>query len=124
MSGTSRRGSSTSVSRTSSTPRTTASARTPGAKPGGRQPAGNGMAHQVGDHGAGCQEPCQVDAGLIADVIEEVDELFGGEVAGGAVGERRTTQAADGRVETTDAELDGGVGVDEGGTPAVVKVQA
>src|SRR5437763_16803336 len=113
MSGTCRRGSSTSASKTSSTSRTTALRRAPGARADGCQPAGNRMTNQVGHQGAGGQETSEVDAGLVADVIEQVAEFLGGQVAGRPVGERRPTEAADGRVETAHAEIEGGVRIYE-----------
>src|SRR5437763_4453296 len=103
MSGTSRRGSSTSASRTSSTPRTTASGDSPAGRAifrgnscrnstaissgrrvtgaGRRQPAGDGMAQHLRDDRTGLEEPLEIDPGPIADVVEEVHQLLGGQVA-------------------------------------------
>ena len=64
-----------------------------------------------------------VDAGGHAEVVEQGDQLLGGQVPGGARRERRAAQPADRRVEAGDAELQGGVGGHERRAPGLVQVQ-
>src|SRR3954451_25147134 len=90
--GTCRRGSSTSASRTWSIPRTTASASSHGS-----QAAGYGVADDAGDQSARLEQPAQVDAARVPHAVQDVHELFGGEVPGPALAKRRPAEPADRR---------------------------
>ena len=66
----------------------------------------------------------EVDAGLDALAVEQVDEVLGGDVAGRARRERAAAEAADGRVEDRRAVLEPGERVRVAGVARVVQVQA
>src|SRR5690606_38170122 len=85
--------------------------------------AAGGSAAQVGrnpladvDHGV------EIDAGLDAHAVQHVDDVFGGDVAGGAFGVGAAAQPGHGGVEDGDAGLQRGEYVGEGLTVGVVEV--
>ena len=73
-----------------------------------------------GDEGfAHLGERLDVDAGGHAFAVEEVDEVVGADVAGGARRERAAAESAHGRVEVRDPQIEGG---DDVGHPEVIGV--
>ena len=61
------------------------------------------MTDELGDEGAGLEQAGQVDAGIHSQVVEQVDEVLGGQVARRVGREGRTAEPAHGRVEAVDA---------------------
>ena len=75
-------------------------------------------------HSADLDQRVEVDAGLHALAVEQVDEVLGGDVAGRARRERAAAEAADGGVEDRRAVLEAGERVGVAGVARVVQVQA
>ena len=67
--------------------------------------------------------PSSLHARGDAETVEQVDEIFGGEVAGGARRVRTSAQAAGRRIEDRNACLEAGIDIDERRAARVVKVQ-
>ena len=75
-----------------------------------------------GEPGCYFDEGVEVYSCVVAHVVQEVDEVFCGDVARGAGGERAAARAADGGIEHCRAALDGGCGVGYSCVACVVKV--
>ena len=72
---------------------------------------------------AGGEEPPEVDAGRVAHVVAKVDEILGGEIAGGTGGKWTTAQPGAGGVEARHSELQPAHGARQGRPPRVVQMQ-
>ena len=81
------------------------------------------MADERFDRARGRGDAFEPHARGDAETVEQVDEILGGEVAGGARRIRTSAQAAGRRIEDRDARLEAGIDVDERRAARVVKVQ-
>jgi hypothetical protein len=87
--------------------------------------AGDGLAAQhARDEGTGVDKSVQVDAGGDAQAVQQVDHVFGGDVAGRALGIGAAAQAGDAGVEDVNAQRQAGVDVGERLAVGVVEVAA
>lgn len=63
------------------------------------------FSEEVGYVAAGFYEFDEIDVGVDSEPVQEVDKVFGGEVAGGAARVWAPAQPRDGRVHSRDPEL-------------------
>ncbi len=83
----------------------------------------SGLAQRVGDEPCGRQDPFEATPVIPTGGIEEVDEVLGGEIAGGAGGVGAATGPAGGGVETPDTGVQPGRHVRERRAAGVVEVE-
>ena len=84
--------------------------------------AGQRTMEEFGDR-VGCGDEFRdAQSGLNAHAVEQVDEVFGGEIAGCAGGIRAAAESAGGSVEGGDAHVQPGGSVGEGGPISVMKM--
>ena len=96
-------------------------------QPVARDLAGVAAGHRAGQIDgdvAGVEQLVEVDAGLDPHTLEQVDHVFGGDVAGGAGRERAAAEAADRAVERTDSGIHGGQYIGDAEASGVMTVES
>lgn len=85
--------------------------------------AGEGAVEEAGNGIGGGDEFGDGKAGVNSHALEHVDEVLGGEVAGGAGGVGAAAESADGSIEGGDSAFQGCEDVGEGGPISIVEVE-
>src|SRR4051812_3491907 len=95
-----------------------------GKPPGLAERRDRGLADLLADPAPGFDHAGEVDAGVDAGALKHVDEVFGGDVAGGVGGEGAAAEAAAAGVEDPHAGLVAGEGVGDASAAGIVEMQA